>query len=172
MQFVPWRNIADWQCNACGNCCKLYSVVISFHEWLRLTKTFGVETTVAGLDRFFIKRVDDGSCAFLCSDFNNYYCGLQSMKPEACKIWPFKVFAEPRFGQSNQAAYNFGDKHLYVYADTTCSGLRYGTPTWDFQHVKVREFAELSLGIRGAQHKTTRSTPLKTNQKWGRDLFP
>ena len=61
MQFVPWQNIADWHCKACGYCCKLYSVVLSFPEWLRLTKTFGVETTISGLDRFFIKRVDDGT---------------------------------------------------------------------------------------------------------------
>ncbi len=172
MQFVPWKNIADWQCDACGYCCKFYSVVLNFHEWLRLTKTFGVETTVAGLDRFFIKRVDDGSCAFLCNDFNNYYCGLQSMKPEACKIWPFKVLAEAKYGNSNQATYNCGGKQMYIYADTMCSGLRYGAPTWDFQYIKLKEFAELSLGIRTEQYKTTRSSRLKTPQRWGRKLFP
>jgi hypothetical protein len=52
MQFVPWRNIADWRCKACGYCCKLYRVVLGFPEWLNLTESFGVETTVAGLDRF------------------------------------------------------------------------------------------------------------------------
>jgi len=28
MQFVPWRNIADWKCIVCGYCCKLWPVKI------------------------------------------------------------------------------------------------------------------------------------------------
>jgi len=171
MQFVPWRNIADWHCKACGVCCKLYSVVLGFPEWLTLSKSFGVEKTVADLDRFYIKRAGDGSCAFLCNDANCYFCGLQNMKPEACKIWPFKVLHEPRYGESNQAAYDYGGLRLYVYADTTCSGLVYGAPKWDFQHSKVREFAELALGLRDVQHKTTRAGVFRPQQRWGRRLF-
>ena len=106
MKFVPWQNIADWHCKACGYCCKLYSVVLGFTEWMQLAKTFGMETTVAGLDRFYIKRASDGSCAFLCNRTNNYYCGLQNMKPEACKLWPFKVLSEPKYGEEKQAAYD------------------------------------------------------------------
>jgi len=171
MQFVPWQNIADWQCRACGYCCKLYSVVLAFPEWLRITKSFGMETTVGGLDRFYIKRASDGSCAFLCNDVNNYYCALQNMKPEACKIWPFRVLSDPKYGQSSQAAYDYGGLRLYVYADTTCGGLRYGTPTWDFRFTKLREFTELALGVRQVQYKTTRSIDFR-QQQWGRQLFP
>jgi len=172
MQFVPWQNIADWRCKACGYCCKLYSVVLSFPEWLQLTKTFGVESTVSGIDRFFIKRADDGRCAFLCNDTNSYYCGLQSMKPEACKIWPFKVLTEPKFGEAKQAAYDYRGVRFYIYGDTTCSGLHYGNPTWDFQHVTIKEFAEIALGIRDAQCKTTRATAYSPRQQFGRKLFP
>ena len=172
MKFVPWRNIADWHCKACGYCCKLYSVVLSFPEWLRLTKTFGVENTISGIDRFYIKRVGDGSCAFLCNDANNYYCGLQNMKPEACKIWPFKVLSEPKYGEPNQAAYDYRGVRFYVYGDTMCSGLRYGTPTWDFQNVTVREFTEIALGVRDMQSKTTRAANYTPTRQWGRKLFP
>jgi hypothetical protein len=172
MQFVPWQNIADWHCKACGCCCKLYSVALSFPEWLRLTKTFGVETTIAGLDRFYIKRVNDGSCAFLCNDANNYYCGLQNMKPEACKIWPFKVLSEPKYGEPAQAAYDYRGARFYVYGDSMCSGLRYGTPTWDFRYVTVKEFTELALGVRDVQYKTTRASAYSPRQQWGRRLFP
>lgn len=156
MQFVPWQNIADWRCKACGYCCKLYSVVVGFSEWLNIVKRFGVETTVAGLDRLYIKRCSDGSCSFLCSTSNNYYCALQQMKPEACKLWPFKVLSEPKYGQPNQAAFNYNGIRLYIYADKMCSGLRYGEPTWDFQYTTIKEFAELALGIRKIQYKTTR----------------
>jgi len=130
-----------------------------------------METTVGGLDRFYIKRASDGSCAFLCNDVNNYYCALQNMKPEACKIWPFRVLSDPKYGQSSQAAYDYGGLRLYVYADTTCGGLRYGTPTWDFRFTKLREFTELALGVRQVQYKTTRSVDFR-QQQWGRQLFP
>jgi Fe-S-cluster containining protein len=170
MQFVPWQNVADWHCKACGYCCKLYSVVLGFPEWLKITKMFGSETTITGLDRLYIKRCSDGSCAFLCSNSQNYYCGLQGMKPEACKIWPFKVLAEPKYGESNQAAFDYMGTRLYVYVDTMCSGLRYGTPTWEFRCATVKEFTELALGIRNIQFKTTRSAAAEN--PWARRLFP
>ena len=100
-----------------------------------------------GLDRFFIQRAGDGSCTFLCHDTNNYFCGLQNIKPEACKIWPFKVLTEPKYGEENLAAYDYRGLRFYVYGDDMCSGLRYGTPTWDFQHTTVKEFAELAFGV-------------------------
>lgn len=156
MQFVPWQNIADWHCKACGYCCKLYTVVINFKEWLNIVNRFGADTTIAGLDKMYIKRCSDGSCSFLCNTSNNYYCGLQQMKPEACKIWPFKVLSEPKYGQPNQAVFDYGKMRLYIYADVMCSGLRYGTPTWDFQYSKLKEFTEISLGLRQIQYKTTR----------------
>lgn len=155
MQFVPWQNIADWKCTACGYCCKLYSVVLNFPEWLKLVKTFGVETTIAGLDRFYIKRADDGCCTFLCRFAGTYFCGLQRMKPGACKLWPFKVLSEPKYGQANQALFNYRGIKLFVYADSMCSGLRYGSPTWEFNFSTLREFVELALGARQVQCKTT-----------------
>jgi len=171
MQFVPWQNISDWHCKACGYCCKLYSVALGVAEWMQLAKTFGMETTVTGLDRFYIKRASDGSCAFLCSHAYNYYCGLQNMKPEACKLWPFKVLSEPKYGEADQAVYDFGGMRLYIYGDNMCIGLRWGTPTWDFRHITIKEFAELALGIRQIQYKTTRPDTLR-QQQWGRQLFP
>jgi len=153
--FVPWQCIADWKCTTCGYCCKLYSVVLNFPEWLHIVKTCGVEKTVAGLDRLYIKRADDGSCAFLCRFANTYFCGLQHMKPRACKLWPFKVLTEPKYGQASQALFDYGGKRLFIYADSMCSGLRYGTPTWEFNFVTLREFVELAVGTREVQCKTT-----------------
>ncbi|UCF45245.1 MAG: YkgJ family cysteine cluster protein [Candidatus Bathyarchaeota archaeon] len=155
MRFVPWQYIADWKCVACGYCCKLYSVVLGFPEWLRIVKTFGVAKTVADLNHLYIKRTNDGSCSFLCRFANTYYCSLQNMKPDACKLWPFKVLSEPKYGQAHQAAFNYGRKKLFIYADAMCSGLRYGRPTWEFNFLALREFADLALGTRKTQSKTT-----------------
>ena len=171
MQFVPWQNISDWHCKACGYCCKLYSVVLDFPEWLNLTKTFGSETTVSGLNRFYIKRDNNGSCTFLYNNSHNYFCVLQKMKPEACKIWPFKVLSEPKYGEPNLAGFDFLGNKFYVYADTMCSGLRFGAPTWEFRYTTVKEFIEIALGIRQIQYKTTR-TQTSQHIQWGRQLFP
>jgi len=130
---------------------------LGFPEWLQLTKTFGSETTVTGLNRFYIKRCSDGSCAFLCSHNHNYFCSVQNMKPNACKIWPFKVLAEPKYGEPKQASYQYMGQTLYVYVDTMCNGLRFGVPTWEFQYTTIKEFTELALGVRDVQNKTTRS---------------
>jgi Fe-S-cluster containining protein len=155
MQFVPWRYIADWKCTACGDCCKLYSVVINFHEWLKIVKNYGIEQTVSGLDKLFIKRRGDGSCAFLSSFSNTYACGIQYMKPRACQLWPFKILTQPRFGFANEATYYYGENSVFVYADSMCSGLRLGTPMWEFANSTLKEFVEIAMGLRNMQCKTT-----------------
>jgi hypothetical protein len=94
------------------------------------------------------------------------------MKPEACKIWPFKVLTEPKYGDPNQAAYDYRGMRFYVYGDTMCSGLRYGSPSWDFRYTTVKEFIEIAVGVREMQHKTTRAASFWVQQQWGRRLFP
>jgi Fe-S-cluster containining protein len=155
MQFIPWRYIADWRCIECGDCCKNYSVVITFHEWLGIVKNYGVENTVSGLDKLYIHRRNDGSCAFLGNFSNVCHCGLQHMKPRACQLWPFKILKEPKFGYPNEAVYPFGGNRLFVYADPMCNGLRLGTPTFDFAGSVLKEFVEIAAGLRNNQFKTT-----------------
>jgi len=155
MLFVPWQYIADWKCVACGLCCKAYSVVLSFPEWLSIVKNYGVEVTVSDLSKLYLKRKSNGSCIFLYNLSNMNLCGLQHMKPDACKLWPFKVLASPKFGYAHEALYAFGGKRLYVYADSNCKGLIYGRPTWEFATQTVKEFVEIAIGTRREQLKTT-----------------
>jgi len=155
MLLVPWRYIADWKCTACGLCCKAYSVVINFQEWLKIVNNYGVEKTASGLNKLFIKRKSDGSCIFLYNFLNTHICGLQYMKPKACKLWPFKILSKPEFGYEKEAEYSFGENKLFVYADSTCNGLKYGTPKWEFAGRTLKEFVEIALGIRSQQYKTT-----------------
>jgi Fe-S-cluster containining protein len=155
MEYIPWRRIADWRCLSCGDCCKLYSVVINFHEWLRIVKNYGVEHTASGLDKLFLNRRSDGSCAFLGWNGGAYLCQLQHMKPRACQLWPFKVLSKPDFGYSNEALYSYGENRVYVYADPMCNGLRPGSPSLEFSNFTLREFVELAAGIRNQQVKTT-----------------
>jgi hypothetical protein len=82
------------------------------------------------------------------------------------------VLSEPKYGEPNQAAFDYGKTRLFIYADTMCSGLRYGAPTWDFHYTTLKEFTELALGVRQVQYKTTRDASFKPNP-WARQLrFP
>lgn len=155
LDFVPWRYIADWKCIRCGYCCRFYSVVINFHEWLGIVKNYGVENTASGLDKLFIRRKSDGSCIFLQGGQCLNLCTLQRMKPRACQLWPFKVLMKPEFGYPNEAVLPYGESKLFVYADPLCHGLRFGTPTLEFANYTVREFVEIALGLRTHQLKTT-----------------
>jgi Fe-S-cluster containining protein len=158
MQFVPWQHIANWQCKACGDCCKLYSVVLNFPEWLNITQTFGAQTTTSGNNKLFLNKTQDGSCVFLCHYAGTYLCGLQNMKPDACKLWPFRILAEPKYGDPKQAVFEYSGKKLFIYADSHCAGLRYGSPTWEFKTLILKEFSGLALGTCRAQHNTTRNS--------------
>ena len=77
------------------------------------------------------------------------------MKPKACKLWPFKVLSKPKFGYANEAVYYYGGDKLFIYADSMCSGLRYGKPTREFTNYTLKEFVEIALGRCSDQSKTT-----------------
>jgi len=155
--FIPWKNVESWRCIRCGNCCRLYSVVIDFPEWLRIVKNYGVENTASGIDKLFIKRRGDGSCAFLNNGSDRHFCDLQHMKPKACQLWPFKILDEPKFGHDDNAAYSIGGNTLFVYVDSNCNGLKYGVPTPEFAYLTVKEFVEIAAGLRTMQVRTTSS---------------
>lgn len=152
---MPWSQICSWNCNTCGICCREYDVVLKFPEWLSIVKNFGVEFTVPSLARFFLKRRVDGSCPFLYQISNESICGLQNAKPQACKLWPFKILATPRFGRAKLAAYYYGNRRLFIYVDATCKGLRFGVPTQEFAYSVIPEFVEIALGIRRKQFQST-----------------
>lgn len=77
------------------------------------------------------------------------------MKPKACKLWPFKVLSKPKFGYGNEAVHHYDGNKFFMYADSTCSGLRYGRPTPGFTDHTLKELAEIALGRRNSQYETT-----------------
>lgn len=155
MQYVPWQYVADWKCISCGDCCRLYSVVIDFAEWLGIVKNYGVEHTVSCLDKLYISKKNDGSCSFLNNSSNVSFCRLQHMKPRACKIWPFKVLSKPRHGYPRESLYLYRGRQLFLYADPMCKGLRLGKPTFEFANFTLMEFVEIAAQIRNNQLRTT-----------------
>ncbi len=130
-------------------------MVLDFQEWLRIIKTYGIELTASDLTKLYIKRKNDGACFFLCDFATASLCGLQHMKPKACKLWPFKVLGTPKYGHAQEAAYNYGGKALFVYADSNCNGLKLGQPSRVFANLTVKEFTEIALGMNRFQIKST-----------------
>jgi Fe-S-cluster containining protein len=155
MMPMPWRYVSSWNCIACGKCCKSYDVVLNFPEWVNIVRSYGVGTTEPGINKFHLKRKNDGSCVFLCKFFDRWFCSLQNRKPIACKLWPFKILDRSRFGSPNEALYNYGDQRLFVYVDPWCKGIQWGNPTQEFTRKTLAELVEIALGMRRKQYYST-----------------
>lgn len=167
---VPWQNIESWNCTACGLCCKGYDVVLDFPEWISIVKTYGVDFTQPGISKFFLKRRNDGLCAFVCNNYGVWLCSLQHMKPIACKLWPFKILDKPKYGRPNEALYDWNNWKLYVYADSSCIGLRWGNPNPEFANSVLPEFVDLALGRYRKQFHST-SKLFNSQQPYARTLI-
>ena len=159
MRPVPWRRVASWSCNLCGKCCREYRVVLKPEEWLKLVDIYGPEVAEVGHGKFYLRRRPDGSCIFLKKVGGKWLCGLQDMKPKACKLWPFKVLSWPKYGRAAEAYVNYMGCPLYVYVDPFCPGLKWGSPTPAFVSTVLKETIEIALGIRTEQEHTTSKLP-------------
>lgn len=155
MEPVPWQRIKSWNCINCGICCKEYDVVLGYFEWAEVIKKFGIGAIKPTVTRLCLGKKGDDTCVFLYNYYGSWLCGLQANKPRACKLWPFKVHEQPRFGKDKEAIYQCGNRDLYVYVDPSCLGLKYGTPTWGFVNEILPEFIEIALGRRQSQFYST-----------------
>lgn len=122
---------------------------------MSIVRDYGISATEPGLNKFYLKRRDDDTCVFLSNYYTKWVCGLQHMKPLACKLWPFKILDAPRFGSPGEASYSYGGKRLFIYVDPLCVGIRWGKPTHEFMHETLSEFVEIALGLRTKQSYST-----------------
>jgi Fe-S-cluster containining protein len=158
MVSVPWRHVNSWLCNGCGLCCREFEVVLRFDEWLNLIRTYGMSVTKAGLNSFYLGKKSDETCLFLCSLYGRWLCGLQNMKPMACKIWPFKILGHPRYGSAREAIFRYNERDFFVYVDSFCPQISWGQPTPELVRKIIPEFIEIALGTRKKQAYSTSST--------------
>lgn len=158
---IPWKYVESWNCIACGVCCKGYQVVLGFNEWVNLIRKYGVGVTTPGISKFYLGKKGDGTCIFLTKFYDTWLCGLQNMKPKACKLWPFKILSGPEFGRPNEAGYKYKDRNLFVYVDPACIGIRWGKPTQEFTYKTLTELIEIALGLREKQYYSTSRMPYR-----------
>jgi Fe-S-cluster containining protein len=170
---LPWRNVKSWNCVECGMCCRDYHVVLNFSEWVNIVKNYGVDATIPSIGKLFLGKNSDGTCHFLTRNGDNCFCGLQYMKPLACKIWPFKIFDKPKFGSPDEALYAYRNNSLYIYVDPGCMGLSWGNPSPEFKYRILPEFIEVAVGLRKKQLHSTSKIQYRQNPNIfrGRNLF-
>lgn len=159
---IPWSYVKSWSCTACGICCKGYNVVLGFNEWVNIVRTYGVGVTEPSISKFYLRKKDDDTCVFLYNLFGTSLCGLQHMKPKACKLWPFKIQDKPKYGRPNEASYTYGGKRLFLYVDPSCMGIQWGSPTKEFSYKTIPEVVEIALGLREKQYYSTSRMPYRT----------
>ena len=112
---VPWKQVASWHCNACGKCCREYTVRLTFYEYLLLRKTGFVEEKATG---YYIKKIGK-SCPFQ----HRNLCLLHGkIKPKACRLFPFVILKK---GEED-ARYEFKGEEFYVYLELGCPNIKIG----------------------------------------------
>lgn len=110
---VPWKQVASWHCNACGKCCREYTVRLTFYEYLLLRKTGFVEEKATG---YYIKKIGK-SCPFQ----HRNLCLLHGkIKPKACRLFPFVILKK---GEED-ARYEFKGEEFYVYLELGCPNIK------------------------------------------------
>ncbi len=166
MPLVPWRKVENWLCVACGDCCKEFRVPLRAHEAARFASLFGYGCLELGLGGYRLRKGLDGRCVFQVYRGGKWICGIQSVKPLACKLWPFFISDEPQ-DSKDEAEYEFKGYRFYVYVNTFCRGVIYGKPCDAFANKVIPELVELSLGLRKEQSLST--SPFVGHEL---DLFP
>ncbi len=129
---IPWSWVRNWDCRQCGYCCVNYRVPLTKSEAKLLSRFFGPDLVEWSKGKFRIK-LKDGICPFLEKRGDAYFCKLQgSLKPYACKMWPFRIYREPKFGHPSDAGVNYGRRMYFVYLSSACRGIELGTPSPEF----------------------------------------
>jgi Fe-S-cluster containining protein len=152
--LVPWRKVGNWLCIACGDCCKEFRVPLRAYEAAKFANVFGYGCLELGLGEYRLRKRPDGRCVFQVYIRGRWICGVQSIKPLACKLWPFFISDRPR-DSKDEAEYEFKGYRFYVYVNSFCKGVLYGKPSNVFAKKVIPEIIELSLGLRKEQCLST-----------------
>jgi hypothetical protein len=136
--IVPWIKVAEWRCTTCGRCCRDYKVPLTFGEYIYFRKFGAVEER----RKYYLRKVG-GRCIF---QYENL-CGIQSKKPIACKLFPFLIRERCK---DERALFEYNGDEYFVFVNTYCRNIRYGTPTLKFKEI-IKEAVEIYTGRKKRQ---------------------
>jgi Fe-S-cluster containining protein len=153
-RFVPWRRVSDWRCLACGECCKHFEIPLRAEEYARIIGIYGLDVVRMSLGRAYLKKIRDSRCIFQSVSLDRWLCGLQKDKPLVCKLWPFAILENPKYGKNGESIYHYQEKKFYVYVHLYCRGLLLGKPLPHLRNKVIPEAVRLSLCLEESQKHT------------------
>ena len=159
---VPWSRIRDWNCIACGECCKHFSVPITQEEWRTIVELYGPGLTTVIKRQPHLRSTISGRCIFQRWIQGRWLCTIQTVKPRVCKLWPFRIYDHPKHGDPELASFTYRRRQIFVYCDQRCSGISPGYPSTHLVHIVIPEFAAIALRDRVAQTFSTARMRLST----------
>jgi Fe-S-cluster containining protein len=158
-RFVRWSQIQSWSCDACGECCRWFTVPISTYEYAKICQTRRFEAFEFREGKIWLKKRSDKRCIFTFPLRGQWLCGLQNEKPHVCRMWPFRVADRPLYGREDRARYEGSEWTGYVYVDPRAPRVIYGRPTPEFMRRVVEEFVQIATRRISHQNYSTASEP-------------
>ncbi len=153
--LIPWREVADWRCQACGNCCIGYRVPLRMDEMVQVYKRYGQSVLEFGLGKAYLRNRRDGRCVFQRPLMDRWICTLQGTKPTACRLFPFRIYRKPVYKHGENARATINNQVCYLYLDPECQGIQLGQPTPRFRDQVVPEVLRIGMGFPVKQKYTT-----------------
>ena len=154
-ELIPWSEINSWMCKACGHCCVGYRVPLKIDEYARVANRYGHNYLEFGLGKIYLKHGPGDRCIFQHPSQSRYVCALQSIKPLACKLFPFRVYSQPIYRRGDRSEYRHRNKTFHVYLDPACPGIIPGMPGERFLRNILPEVVEIGIGMKWKQRYTT-----------------
>jgi Fe-S-cluster containining protein len=153
--LIPWREVASWQCRACGNCCIGYRVPLRMDEFVKVGSACGQGVFEYGTGKVYLKNGPDRRCVLQRPLMDTWICTIQGMKPTACRLFPFRIQHKPVYLRGDNSDYKLGDKIYYIYLDPDCEGIVPGQPTERFANQVLPEIIRSGFGVSQKQRYTT-----------------
>jgi len=122
--LLAWRQVKNWRCLGCGDCCRRSVVMVSRGEASKFLQKYPWSLESLGA-KSIIKHNPWGRCVFQVGNL----CSIQHDKPLACRLWPFHPRLKPlRTEDAGEAEYSHQGQRYYIYVDRRCVGLGKGPP--------------------------------------------
>jgi Fe-S-cluster containining protein len=153
--LIPWREVANWGCRACGNCCIGYRVPLKMDEFVKVGNACGQGVFEYGMGKVYLRNGPDRRCVLQRPLMDRWICTIQGLKPTACRLFPFLIQNKPVYPRGDNSFYTLGDKTFYIYLDSDCEGIIPGQPTQRFANQILPEILRNGLGNARKQKYST-----------------
>lgn len=153
--LIPWRKVSFWRCSACGECCKKFYVPLTMFEYVEIASIFGKNVIELDLGKAYLrKNALTKRCIFQKFKNGKWICGIQEVKPIACKLWPFIVLTKPK-QKNDEALFDYKGETIYIYVDKRCPEVKIGNPTNYLINKVLPEIVNLSFNNKTKQVYST-----------------